>query len=98
MQYSQESRELLCRAAEKARNLGHSYVGSIHLLLALTAQRGFAGYLLNSFGIHQEMTAHMAVILYGGGTPGLQLHQGFTKQAAAILRGAAVEAKHSQSP
>ena len=98
MQYSQESRELLCRAAEKARTLGHSYVGSIHLLMALTAQRGFAGYLLNSFGIHQEMTSHMAVILYGGGTPGLQLHQGFTKQASAILRGAAMEAKHSQSP
>ena len=96
MQYSQESRELLCRAAEKAKLLGHSYVGSIHLLIALTTQRGFAGYLLNSFGIHQEMTAHMAVILYGGGTPGLQLHQGFTKQASMILRGAAVEAKHSQ--
>ena len=97
MQYSQESRELLCAAAEKARNLGHSYVGSIHLLMALTAQRGFAGYLLSSFGIHQEMTAHIAVILYGGGTPGLQLHQGFTKQASVILRGAAAEARHSQS-
>ena len=98
MQYSQEARELLCRAADKARNLGHSYVGSIHLLMALTAQRGFAGYLLTSFGIHQEMTAHMAVILYGSGTPGLQLHQGFTKQASIILRGAAMEAKHSNSP
>ena len=98
MQYSQDARQLLCRAAEKARNLGHDYVGSIHLLIALSGQRGFAGYLLNSFGIHQEMTTHMAMILYGAGTPGMPLHQGFTKQASAILRGAALEAKYSQSP
>ena len=97
MQYSQEARELLCRAAEKARNLGHSYVGSVQLLLALTGQRGYVGYLLNSFGIRQEMTAHMVVILYGTGARGMPLHQGFTRQASAVLRGAAVEAKHSQS-
>ena len=98
MQYSQDARQLLCRAAEKARDLGHDYVGSIHLLIALSGQRGFAGYLLNSFGIHQEMTTHMAMILYGAGTPGMPLHQGFTKQASAILRGAALEAKYSQNP
>ena len=97
MQYSQEARQLLCRAAEKARSLGHSYVGSIHLLIALTGQRGFAGYLLNSFGIHQEMTAHMAMILYGRGSSGVPLRQGFSKQASLILRGAALEARQNQS-
>jgi len=98
MQYSRDAQELLRRSAEKARNLGHSYVGSIHLLIALAGQRGIAGYLLNSFGVQEEMTCHIAVILYGGGTPGLPLCQGFTKQAAAVLQGAAAEARHAKSP
>ena len=97
MQYSREAQELLRRSAEKARKLGHSYVGSIHLLMALAGQRGIAGYLLNSFGVQEEMTGHMAVILYGGGTSGLPLCQGFTKQAAAVLQGAAAEARHAKS-
>ena len=97
MQYSQEAKQLLCRSAEKARSLGHSYVGSIHLLMGLTGQRGFTGHLLNSFGINQEMTTHMAMILYGAGMPGACLRQGFTRQASRILRGAATEAKQNQS-
>ena len=96
MQYSRDAQELLRRAAEKARTLGHSYVGSIHLLMALAGQRGVAGYLLSSYGIHEEMTGHIAVILYGRGTPGLPLSQGFTKQAAGILQGAAAEARHTE--
>ena len=98
MQYSREAQELLRQSAEKARRLGHSYVGSVHLLMALTEQRGAAGYLLSSFGVREEMTGNMALILYGGGTPGLPLCQGFTKQAAGILRRAASEARQTNSP
>ena len=98
MQYSRQSRDLLRVAAENARRLGHSYVGSIHLLMAFTGQRGFVGYLLNSFGVQKEMTFHMAVILCGTGTPGLPLYQGFTRHAAVILRGAGTEARQSKSP
>ena len=95
MQYSRDARVLLCQAAEKARNLGHSYVGSAHLLMSMAGCRGFAGQLLRSFGIYEEMTGHMAVILYGSGASHLPLCQGFTKQAAAILRGAAAEARYA---
>jgi len=53
--------------------------------------------LLSSFGIRQETTAMMAIILYGSGTPGIPLRQGFTRQASGILRGASAEAKHMKS-
>ena len=36
MQYHRGAQELLRQAAQKARTLGHSYVGSVHLLMALT--------------------------------------------------------------
>jgi len=98
VQYSREGRELLRRAAECARKYGHSYVGSVHLLIAFSRQPNLTGHLLNCFGVSEEMTGHMVMILYGTGTSGLPLSQGFTKQAAVILRGAAQEARHSKSP
>ena len=97
MQYSREARELLRRAADSARNLGHSCVGSAHLLMAFIGQRDIAGQLLNGFGVGQELTGQVVAVLHGMGTPGLPLCQGFTKQAAGILRGAAAEARHMKS-
>ena len=39
MRYHVQSNELILSSGEKARSLGHSYVGSIHILLALLDQR-----------------------------------------------------------
>ena len=97
MQYSRESQEMLRRSAQKARKLGHSYVGSVHLLMAMIGQRGIVGYLLNSFGVQEEMTNHMVRILYGGGKRDMPLCQGFTRHASAILRNAVKEAKSAGS-
>ena len=97
MQYSREGRELLRQAAAGARGLGHSYVGTIHLLMAFTGRRDLPGTLLGGFGIGREMTGHLAAILYGTGSADLPLHQGFTRQASGILRGAALEARHRKS-
>ena len=97
MQYSREGRELLRQAATDARSLGHSYVGSVHVLMALAGERNLAGNLLRGYGISREMTGHMAAILYGTGERGLPLHQGFTGQVSGILRGAASEARCRKS-
>ena len=93
MQYSHESREVLHMSAANARKLGHAYVGSVHILMALANCRGFPGYLLGSFGVHEEILTNLTAVLYGIGTPGLSLRQGFTRQASCILRLAAREAK-----
>ena len=93
MQYGADAQNILQIAAEKARGLGHSYVGSAHLLLALAQSDGFAGRLLRGAGVEVETLWCMAVILYGRGTPGLPLPQGFSLQARRVLRGAAEEAR-----
>ena len=54
--------ELIRISGEKARCLGHSYVGSIHILLALLEQPGETGTLLRLLGdfgplTHVEITA-----------------------------------------
>ena len=43
MHYSKDAQDLLRKSADSARQLGHSYVGSIHLLMALMGNRGAAG-------------------------------------------------------
>ena len=97
MRYDSETAELIRSAGQKARELGHSYVGSAHLLLAMTQNRGFAGSILRGFGLNGEVAEDMTALLYGKGTPQLPLPQGLTAQMREILRGAAREAKNCGS-
>lgn len=94
MHYETDAQGLILTAGRKARALGHSYVGSVHLLLALAWEPGFAGQMLRFAGFEPELAQSMAAVLYGTGTPGLPLPQGFSVQARRVLRGARAEAAH----
>lgn len=85
--------ELIRRCGRRAVDLGHSYVGSAHLLLALSETTDEAGMLLRSLGIEPGAAEGLTRLLYGVGKPGLPLPQGLTKEARTILRGAAREAR-----
>ena len=93
MHYDVRAADLIQRAGELARDLGHSYVGSAHLLLALCGSDGNSGQLLRSLGVCPELTRAMTQILYGTGLPGLPLPQGLTAQAKQLLADAGREAK-----
>ena len=86
MRYHPTTEALLQTAARKARDLGHSYVGSAHLLLALTLEAGDMGLVLRQLGVEPELTEALALLLYGAGTPDLPLPQGLTEEARALLR------------
>ena len=93
MRYHMHTVELIRLAGQKARTLGHSYVGSAHLLLALTQQTGSTGQLLRSAGVDPVLTEEMTFLFFGAGTPDLPLPQGLSHGAKGILRGAAKEAR-----
>ena len=93
MRYHACTLELIRLAGQKARILGHSFVGSAHLLLALTQQAGSTGQLLRSAGVDPVLTEEMALMFFGVGTPDLPLPQGLSHGAKGILRGATKEAK-----
>ena len=92
MRYHTGTMELIRLAGQKARSMGHSYVGSAHLLLALGQQPGSAGQLLRAMGVDPLLTEDMTILFYGAGTPDLPLPQGLSHGARGILRGAAREA------
>ena len=86
---------LLRASAEQARTLGHSYVGSVHLLLALSEEPGLQGQMLRLLGLDPVMTGSMARLLYGTGQPGLPLPQGLTQEMRCLLRQAGREARET---
>ena len=97
MRYHALTADLIQNAGHTARRFGHSYVGSAHLLVALTELPGGTGQFLRGLGIESELTGDMTQLLYGAGTPDLPLPQGFSRGARAILRTAAREAKAQAS-
>ena len=96
MRYDVASLELIRRAGDRARKLGHSYVGSGHLLLALAEEKDHPGRVLRQSGAEPELMEDMMALLHGKGAP-LPLPQGLSPNARKILRGAAAEAKEQGS-
>ncbi len=94
MELSREVTRILAAARQEAIGLGHSLVGSEHLLLALVSRRGSdAAWLLEERGWTPEAIRRLLRRAGGSGTPGLPLAQGFSPRALAILAGSATEAR-----
>ena len=93
MRLDDQTVEVIRSAADLGRQLGHSYVGSVHILLALSALPGLPGLLLRNAGADTETVRCITAALYGRGTPDLPLPQGLTVQAKRIISGAAQEAR-----
>ena len=93
MRYDKGTLALLTSSGCFARTLGHSYVGSAHILLALAGSQGIAGFMLRCAGLELQFLEDAVRLLHGSGSPALPLPQGWTPQARRILQGAAREAR-----
>lgn len=95
MRFAPETEELILCAARLARSLGHSYVGSQHLLIALAEDSGWTGKILRSVGAEVNFLWDLTASIYGMGFSEVPMHQGLTQTAGNILRGAEAEARRS---
>ena len=93
MRYENKAMEVLLAAIRHSRGLGHSCVGSVHLLMAVAEEPGSMGIVLRRAGVTPRLLQTLVVGLFGTGTADLPLPQGMTAGAAQILRQAALEAK-----
>ena len=65
--FTPQSKKVLELAADEARNLGHNYVGTEHLLLGLIREReGLAARVLESMGVDLEKARQKAMEFLGG--------------------------------
>jgi ATP-dependent Clp protease ATP-binding subunit ClpA len=96
MRYHLQTEALLRNCAGKARSLGHSYVGSAHLLLTMSAETDSMGLMLRQLGMDPQLTEAMVQLMYGVGTPDLPLPQGLTEEVRRLLRMAAREAEQQK--
>ena len=93
MRFDRNAAELIRSAGRQARELGHSCVGTVHLLLALSEESGQAGLLLRSEGADPQLLRRLTMAFYGAGSAELPLPQGLTPSAGAVLRAASREAR-----
>ncbi len=96
MRYGQDASDVITTAASVARGMGHSFVGTAHLLLALLLRPGWPGRLLRQQGCSEQLLWDLTELTYGKGQAGLPLRQGFTGQATRVLQKAAAAADSGQ--
>ena len=86
VKFSWATERLLQQAACEARGMGHGYLGSEHLLLAMSrAPETTAGRILPWCGAPYTALAPLLLAQIGQGCPGSSLRQGMTPGAAQVL-------------
>ena len=89
-----QSSRALTLAFEAAAALGHSYVGSEHILLGLAMEgTGTAARSLRSCGFDERRLRSLLTDAVGRGAAGTRPAQGFTPRAKNVIEAAAVEAE-----
>ena len=84
-------------AQSNAAQLGHSYVGSEHLLLGISCQEySPAGRLLNEQDLSRSILREAIALMVGTGTPTRTLHQGLTPNCCQAIQAATQESKRLQ--
>ncbi len=92
---SGQSSRALTLAFEAAAELGHSYVGSEHILLGLSMEgTGTAARCLRSCGFDEARIRNLLTEALGRGAAGTRPAQGFTPRAKSIIEAAAAEAEN----
>ena len=91
--FTLQAQAVLRRSYEAARELGHSYVGSEHLLLALMEEEtGEARRVLEELGLTQKDVRGRIVGRVGAGVPGTAPVQGLTPRLRRVIECAVEEA------
>ncbi len=97
--FTPEVQWIVRSASRWAGSLGHSYIGSEHLLLALAGRPASASaQILQRAGLDQADILTAVVQLRGRGAPGLPQPQGLTPRAVHVFALAAEDARRTGGP
>lgn len=91
--FNEPARKVVARALEEARGFGHRYLGTEHLLLALTVDRGLAGVALADLGVTDASVRAAIERIIGSGRSGPEAELGITPRTKRVFETALKEAK-----
>ncbi len=96
--FTTRAQNALRLAQESAEELGHSYVGSEHLLMGLLREEeGAAHRCLTEQTVTKEKAKDVIVRIIGAGLPGLAPPQGLTPRAKRVIENAVGESVRTGS-
>ena len=91
--FTERASGAIAAARDAAAALGHSYIGTEHLLLGIAAEtEGLGARLLSGQGLDMASLTRLVAAEMGSGAPGAP-EQGLTSNAAAAIERAAEEAR-----
>ncbi len=91
--FTERASTAITKSHDAATSLGHSYVGTEHLLLGIIReQEGLGARILTGQGLTEEVLSRMVVDTVGRGVPGAP-EQGLTPRARKVIELAAEDAR-----
>ena len=91
--FTQKANDALNLAIDSASQLGHTYVGSEHILIGLLREKSSVAYsILNGFAIHPEKIENILIETVGKGAVSSLTPHDFTPKSKRILEMAVSEA------
>ena len=89
---TERARMALAKAQEAAQDMGHSYVGTEHILLGIAAEgEGLGAKVLRDNGLDESMLSELLEKYVGRGAPGLPA-QGLTPGAKRVIELSIIDA------
>ena len=93
--FTERSQRAFYAAAEEARNLGHNYIGTEHVLLGIAVEGGQASKILNDFGVTVDKIRNAIIEIEGKGEPDLLLKEiPLTPRTKRLIEVARAEARN----
>lgn len=91
--FNEPARAVVARALEEARGFGHRYLGTEHLLLALSAQPGLAAATLSDLGVSEASVRSSIERIIGLGRSGDPAALGITPRTKRVFEATVKGAK-----
>jgi ATP-dependent Clp protease ATP-binding subunit ClpC len=84
--FTDRARRVVVLAQDEARNLGHNYIGTEHILLALVDEgHGVAARALEAMGVSQDAVRQRVEEIIGRGAGASEGHIPFTPRSKTVL-------------
>ncbi len=94
--FTQKANDAINFAIDEASSMGHTYIGTEHILLGLLEEKtGVAATALNQCGVEEEAIRDRILTTIGKGVPTSLTPEDFTPRTKRVMQSAVINSAHS---